>query len=363
MSALASRHAPAGRRVVRVALGFALAAGALGALLAFAGASSIAQVWYFTALVGMQPALGSLILLLIYRMTGGQWGRSLQPFLHAGTRLVPVAWVMLAPLLVLPDRGTSAAARLHAASGALAVYESLPAVVVRYLAIGVFLTLLSCGARRAGSDFRLRWVGPAGFIALVFALHLAAVDWLFALQPGWYSTGFPLIWMGGHAVSGLSAAIVIGMAMGRRADGTGSSGRPEGIDWGNLLLATVLFWSYVSFVHLLIMWMGNLEIEVGWYIERKTPLWGAVIGLIAVFHLFLPLLMLFFRAFKRSSRALGGLALTLVALQALHTGWLIFPSLHPSGVVLAQAAVFAVAALALFFACAARMADQLQEAR
>lgn len=169
--------------------------------------------------------------------------------------------------------------------------------------------------------------------------------------------------MGGQAISGLAAAIVCGIATGRPASAIGTSGRPEGIEWGNLLLAAVMFWSYVAFVHLLIMWMGNIRKEVAWYVDRATPAWGAVIAVIALFHLFLPLLMLFFRAFKRSSRALGTLAAVLIALQALHTCWLIFPSLRPGAAVLLLAAILAIAALGLFFACYARLAARPEEVR
>jgi hypothetical protein len=350
-------------RLTRVALVVAILASIGGGIAAFLHPEGLAEAWFFGVFVMLQPALGSLILLLIYRMTGGQWGRSLQPFLHAGALLAPIIWLLLIPLLFLPDLGTMVGEREHAATGALAAYESQTGVAIRYVVIGVLLALISWGARRAGGSFKLRWVGPVGLIALVFALHLAAVDWLFALAPGWYSTGFPLIWMGGHTVSGLAAAIAAGIFAGRPAAATGTSGRHEGIDWGNLLLATVLFWSYVSFVHLLIMWQGNIALEVAWYIDRATPGWGAVIGVIAVFHLFLPLLMLFFRAFKRSSRALGGLAGTLVGLQAMHTCWLIFPSLHPGAAMLVLAALFALAAFGVFFAFYARLAGRLGEVR
>lgn len=348
-------------RLARRARRLAIIAAVVAVVLVILQPRTLAAAWFYAIFVIIQPALGSLILLLIYRMTGGQWGRSLQPFLLAGTELLPFIWALLLPLLFLPDLGMATGDRAHPATGTLAVYESRAMLVVRYLVIGAVLTLVAWGARRAGSDTRLRWVAPVGFIVLVFALHLAAVDWLFSLEPGWFSTGFPLIWMGGHAVSGLSAAIAFGIATGRPASAAGTSGRPEGIDWGNLLLAAVLFWSYVAFVHLLIIWMGNIAIEITWYVDRATPGWGGLIAAIALFHLFLPLLMLFFRAFKRSSRALGALAAGLLVFQALHTCWLIFPSIHPGTMMLVVASVFAIAALAGFFSFYVRLASQRLE--
>ncbi len=350
-------------RIARGALVIAVLAAVAGAIVAWIHPAGLAEAWFYAVFVMVQPALGSLLLLLIYRMTGGQWGRSLQPFLQAGVTLLPFIWLLLIPLLFLPHLGTPGGVREEPVTGSLAIYESRAGVVIRYIIIEVIFALLAWGARRAGTNFRLRWVGPVGFIVLVFTLHIASVDWLFSLQPGWYSTGFPLIWMGGQAISGLAAAIVLGIAFGRPARVTGTSGRPEGIEWGNLLLATVLFWSYVAFVHLLIMWMGNIKTEIAWYIDRATPAWGAVIGAIAVFHLFLPLLMLFFRAFKQSSRALGTLAAVLIGLQALHTCWLIFPSLHPGAAVLWLAAILAIAAFGVFFTLYALLAGRFAEVR
>ncbi len=280
----------------------------------------LATVWQWIVFVLLQPPLGALVLIFIARMTGGQW------YVHPGAHLrrfaafTPWVWLLLLPLLWVRG-GESPPAAEHDA--ALAAYFSFAGRLVRFLLTTVLLGGLSrLALRGTGRD---RWAGPVGLIVLVFTLHLAAVDWLVTRREGWYSTGFPLIWLAGNTISALALALVFTLRRGVSPAAPGTSGRPEGIDWGNLLLAAVLFWTYVSFTHFLIMWMGNLASEIGWYAHRATPGWKLLISLIALGHFAVPLLLLFFRNFKQSSRGLGGLAAALVVLQAAHLAWFILP--------------------------------------
>lgn len=322
------------------------------------GGGAWTTAWLFAAFVLLQPALGSVFMLLIHRMTGGQWADGLRPFLHAGAALAPWIWLLVLPLLFVPGRpgGT-----IPEAEGSLAIYMATWAQVVRWAVIEVVLIGLSLALRGPVDRGQARWVGPLGFIALLFLLHLAAVDWLATLVKGWYSTGFPLIWMAGQTVSGLAAAIAWSVAAGVNPAELGKSQRPRGIDWGNLLLATVLFWTYVAFTHFLIMWMGNISVEVAWYVERSKPGWVAVAVVLAVCHFLVPLLALFFRSFKRSPALLGWLAVALVLLQALYTAWMIFPSAGISPMSTALAAALGLAVLALYFGGYARIARRVAE--
>ena len=48
-------------------------------------------------------------------------------------------------------------------------------------------------------------------------------------------------------------------------------------DLGNLLLAFVMFWAYVSFMQYLIIWSGNLPEENVWYLHRSQGGWQIVV--------------------------------------------------------------------------------------
>jgi hypothetical protein len=83
-------------------------------------------------------------------------------------------------------------------------------------------------------------------------------------------------------------------------------------DLGNLLLAFVLLWAYLSFSQFLLIWMGNLPEEVPWYLRRLEDGWQAVGLVLVVFHFALPVVLLRSRDVKRNIRTLAvvaGLAL------------------------------------------------------
>ena len=72
-------------------------------------------------------------------------------------------------------------------------------------------------------------------------------------------------------------------------------------DLGNLLLAFVMLWAYMSFCQFLIIWSGNLTEEIPWYLRRTRGGWQWVALALIVFHFFLPFFVLLFRENKRKT--------------------------------------------------------------
>lgn len=298
-------------------------------VLAWLAPSLLAAAWRLAAFVCLAPALGSLLFLLIHRLTGGQWGAALTPFFNAGVALLPWIWLITLPLLLFPRRA------LPQPPEELHLYTSEGFYLVRAIVYGLVFFALgglvrSVQRRRAAGDqVSRRWVAPAGLLALLFLLHLLADDWLRVLDPEWHSTAFPLVWMTGVAVAGLALAIVGALFAGAVPGAAGHNGRALGLDWGNLLLAAAMVWTYVAFAQFLIIWAGNLPREIGWYLRRTEGGWLGVIVALGLFHFALPFLFLLSRRFKRWPAGLGGAALTLLAAQWLFHAWLILPAFAP----------------------------------
>ncbi|MEO6992439.1 MAG: hypothetical protein ABI273_02310 [Lacunisphaera sp.] len=326
------------RRVERFARVVAAVAGlaALGLLWIDRGDFSLAYRFVVFALLA--PALGCLIFTLIHRMTGGQWAIGLRPFLLAGVSLLPWIWLFVLPIPLLPHSFSRDEPTLASAAHG---YESLPMVMGRALVYAaIFFALRWAVAGDAGRDDlptrnRRPWVGPVGLLVLVFALTLLADDWVASVDSGWHSTGFSFVWMTGQAVAGLSLALLAGLASGAQpVSAEGTEERPVGIDWGNLLMATLLTWSYVAFAQYLIIWAGNLPTEISWFKHRTEGPWFWVPPLLAIFGLFVPFLLLLSRRFKSSIRGLAVVAAMLLLSQVLYTAWLILPAatgLSPAG--------------------------------
>jgi hypothetical protein len=98
-------------------------------------------------------------------------------------------------------------------------------------------------------------------------------------------------------------------------------------DLGNLLLMYVMTWAYLAFTQFLIIWAANLPHEIVWYVARMRGGWLLIAWLLALFHFFLPLLILLFRNVKEAPTLLGWLAAGLLAFHLLDVWWMILPSL------------------------------------
>jgi hypothetical protein len=102
-------------------------------------------------------------------------------------------------------------------------------------------------------------------------------------------------------------------------------------DLGNLLLAFVILWAYVSFGEFLIIWSGNLPREISWYLPRSENGWQYLAVLLATLQFALPFFLLLSRARKRAPERLLLVAVLIFATSILEAFWLIVPSLRPAG--------------------------------
>ncbi len=339
-------------RLERVALVAGLAAAVATALLGWMAPGSVASAYRFAMFAALAPAVGSLLFVLIHRMTGGQWAPDLLPYLRAGFTLLPWIWVFTLPLLAFPQHGL---AHLATRPKPPDWYAADPMRIARAVAYAIGFFLLAAGARRAlragreGRHAEWRWFGPAGLIAGVLMLHLLADDWLMELDPGWHSTAFPIVWVTGQALAGLALAILLAVAAGADPRRRGPAERPFGIDWGNLLLAAMVFWCYVTFAQFLIIWAGNLPEEVSWYLRRVRGGWLEVVIALAILDFGLPFLCLLSRRLKTRPGGLAAVAGLLLGCQTLYMAWVVLPAFSPEPpVALATAVAFLAAVAGLF---------------
>src|SRR5690606_22966079 len=107
----------------------------------------------------------------------------------------------------------------------------------------------------------------------------AGYDWMMSLEPEWFSSVYGLLVISGQATAALALAIIGLRGLARNAPGQ---------DWsqsfnhlGNLLLAFVMIWAYLSFSQFLIIWSANIPEEAIWYGRRSQGGW-LTLGLIVI---------------------------------------------------------------------------------
>lgn len=297
-----------------------LGATVVAAIGGFFSPVTLVQAWHFAVLVCLQPALGSLFIIMLYQATGGRWGEKIMPAAMAARAMVPWCFLALVPVLIfLP--AIYPWIRHPEIVGDRTIFLNWPFFVIRaaiYLAVFWTMSILLHRGRRLGSG---------GLIVFALVGYFVAIDMVMAIAPKWYSSGFPVVFMTSSVMMAMSLTVALQASVSRPD--------PKDIkpwrDLGNLLLTLVIFWSYVSFTQFLIIWAGNLPEEIEWYTWRGAGIWKWLTMLMAVFNLFAPFFILLSRWVKDDPRRLQRVAMLIFGSQILYTYWLIAPSLRGRG--------------------------------
>ena len=321
------------RRVVRSLFGFVgLAALVLAVIAAFFNPADFFRAYLFAALACLGPALGCLLLTFIHRMTGGAWGRTLAPALAAGSGMVPWSLLGFLPLFfglrhlfpwAAPDTLSEQTRSLLAKHGTYFSHGAFALRGVLYVASGGVLLWMS--RRRAAA-----WTGPVGLMGYVATAYLFSVDWIMSVEPGWYSTAAPVIFMASQALAafafGIAATILTVLP------GQAETSHPAvWKDLGNLLLGALMFWAYVAYSQFLIVWAGNLPDQAAWYLHRNAGGWHYLLIALTVVQLLLPVLLLLSNRVKRRTGFFAALAFVILLCQTVYFYWLILPTFRPRG--------------------------------
>lgn len=165
---------------------------------------------------------------------------------------------------------------------------------------------------------------------MIFGLTVtfASIDLVMSLEPQWSSTIYGMMFIVGEVLSALSFVIVVAMILAEHKPFAAVTSPKSFHDLGNLLLTFVVLWAYIAVAQLIIVWSGNLQDEIPWYLRRTAGGWGNVVLILAVFHFAVPFLLLLSRDVKRKARALGAVAGGVLVMQLIDTFWLIEPALR-----------------------------------
>jgi hypothetical protein len=304
------------------------------------------RVWgsYLAAFVfWIGVALGSLALVMLHQLSGGEWGVVIRRPAESAARTLPLMALLFLPVaFALPRIYAWARPEAVAASAALqhkAPYLNPGFFLARtglYLTIWIALAyLLDRGSRaqdrtgdpRAGA--RLRTLSGPGLVLYALTVSFASFDWVMSLDAEWFSTIFGVLAIGGQGLSALAFMVAVLVPLSAREPLTGRV-RPMHLhDLGKLMLAFVMLWAYFNFSQLIIIWSGNLPEEIPWYVRRLHGGWSWVgLGLI-LFHFVLPFLLLLSRDLKRRPGSLVAVAVALLVMRAVDTVWLVAPELEP----------------------------------
>jgi hypothetical protein len=326
-------------RVQQVALGIAVV-GIVGSVIGLvANPSQFFQSYLVAFLYCLGLSIGAIGFSMIHYLGGGRWGAAIGDVLRSGASLFWVLAILFIPIVVgVPHLYSWSNPAVIAADPLLqhkAVWFSLPVWIGRavlYFAIWILLAYyLDKWFRdwdRTGDPAcrrRLRNLSGAGMVLLVLSVSFAMFDWVMSLEPDWTSTIYGLMVLIGHGLAGWALAIFILTRLRHRWPVREFDSWRLWQDLGSLLLANLILWAYTSFDQLMLIWVGNLNDEIPWYLRRMAGGWGYLGILIIVCQFAIPFFALVLRGTRRSPVALGRVALLLVITRFLEDILLVEP--------------------------------------
>jgi hypothetical protein len=319
-----------------------LASSALGAR---ARPAAFFSGYLFAYMFWLGLSLGCLAVLMIHYQVGGSWGFMTRRILEAATRVLPVLFLLFAPLLLglrelypwaRPEEVREDPQLRHQSA-----YLHLGFFLAR--AAFYFISWIGCAALLnrwsmkgdAAADpvlwTRRRQLSGAGLFLYAVTTYFASVDWVLSTEPRWSSTIYGMLFMASQALGAFALITSVVILLSRESPLRGVVTGPRLNDLGNLLLTSVMLWAYLSFSQYLIIWSENLPREITWVVRRTTAGWRALALILILLHFAVPFFLLLFRGVKSRGPWLGAIALGLLVLRLVDEFWRVMPAFEPGG--------------------------------
>lgn len=290
-------------------------------------------------------ALGCLALLMLHNLTGGEWGQVARPIFVAGARSIWLMGIMFIPIAaglkhLYPWMDLDTMHASHHLEHKI-VYLNRNFFIIR---AAVYFALWSLLAWRIEAWLKkveiegqeglrrgLQRRSAGGILLMFFTVSFSAVDWGMSLDPTWTSTIYGMWFVVAQGVGAFAFAIGI-LSIFSELEQFRDVVKPHNFhDLGTFLFAFIMLWAYFSFSQFLIIWSGNLEEEIPWYIVRNEALWKPFTLILVFGHFVAPFFILLSRTIKRQKRLLAPIALFILILRYLDFTWLLKPSMTVGG--------------------------------
>ena len=336
----------------------ALVVGIIGVVLCVIGFVTQPVQFYRSYLFGylfwLGLGLGCMSIAMVHHLTGGRWGFSIRRFLEAGISTLPLMALLFLPIVLGTEASRTAEAPPlyewandeHVSHDPVlqrkVEYLNVPFFYARaafyfvaWIFVGFVLNRWSLKRDRSGDlrySKRLQLFSGPGVLLYAITMTFAAVDWGMSLEPHWFSTIYGVLFLIGQAVNALAFVTIVAVLVHAYKPFSEKLSINRFHDLGNMLLASVMLWAYVSFSQFLIIWSGNLPEETPWYVHRTEGGWRFLALSLIVFHFFVPFLLLLARITKRNPRTLLAIAAGLMVMRLVDLYWIIKPAFAHHGI-------------------------------
>jgi hypothetical protein len=280
---------------------------------------------------------------MVQHLTGGAWGVVTRRSLEAASRTLPILAILFIPILIgipwlyqwaHPDVVRSDPVMLHRSG-----YMNTPMFLVRALAyfaiwttFAWFLNQWSAEQDRIGNQLhRLAAISAPGLLIYVFTVTFSSVDWAESLVNHWFSTIWGFIFVVDQGLTAMAFSIVTLALLARRRPLSEIVNAAHFHDLGKLLFMFIMLWGYMEFSQLLIVWAGDLTVEIPWYLPTFGTTWGYIGAGLIVMQFLVPFLLLLSRDIKRNPILLCRVVGIILFMRFVDLFWVVMPNYHPTG--------------------------------
>jgi len=301
--------------------------------------------WLVAFLFWLGLTLGSLVLLMLQYVSGGNWGRVGRRFWEAAAGnllLMFVAWLPIAfgmkqlySWAAMPY--TEAIKRLGQSKVDLYLNPTLFRIrgVAYFVGWIVLYWLLMRWSKReeAGTTtpaqfVRIQNLSGFGIVFYAATITFASIDWAMSLYPEWWSTVWGMLFMVGEVLTAFCFTIWLLVKLAPIEPLSRMFKIDYLHDFGKLMFAFVVLWAYLSFSQWLIIWSGNMLSEIRWYLMRLSGGWQYFGTLLIFVHFVFPFALLLSRSLKRHGRRIILVAMLILVMRLVDLFWLTAPQFY-----------------------------------
>ena len=300
-----------------------VAAWLLGRLAGAALMPSYLADWLFWSAL----PVGALPVVMLLDLVGPGAGFGLEPVLRRLLWLMPVAAVLMIPVLLWPGPLFGWASGHGFSTSFGRSWTGHAAMVIRsivYFAVWIVLALLFVRPPSLYAVDRRRGIAAVSLFAYSVTATLASVDWAMTTEPDWFSAEYGLLFIATQVAIATSVALLLAGPAWRLA-------APEAA--GSFLLLAVAAWLFLQFMQFLVIWSADKPSDISWYIHRSNTGGCIVAGFAVLIAAAVPLALLLAPRGRRHPAAIPAMALAVLCGQALGMLWLITPSIRHSFIV------------------------------
>ena len=287
--------------------------------------------------------IGCLSVVMLHHLAGGAWSFMIQRFCEAGSRTLPLFFVLGLVILVggvwfsdiYPWTDAAYVAEHHAVAlkapflskawftGGYLLYFAIFGVLT-YLFNGWSLKLDQTGDQ--SNIAKMMGLAAPGLIVYVLTVTFMNTQWVMSLAPAWFSTMYAPWLIANYNLTVITFCIVLLSYFDKEPPMSEAITTRHYHHLGNFTFGFTIFWAYVSFSQFLIIWNGNMPEEITWYIDRSGGSLDLVIGVLAIFVWLTPLFLLLVRQNKQVVPVLRKIALWVLVMRTVDIYWNIAPS-------------------------------------